>query len=189
MKYLKYFLYLVIAAGLFFFAKGFFTPSVYHESEIIVDKSAKEAWAVMSDEANLPKWIEGYKRNELVSGTANTVGAISKIYIEEGGKEMVMEEKITAVTPNELMAMRFSMDFMDMDYVMTFKENDGKTIINTKTTTFGNGIFAKSMVSFMTSAMKTQEDKNLAKLKELINNNTKNYFPTKEESITEVSIN
>ncbi|MCP4971366.1 MAG: hypothetical protein GY932_12340 [Arcobacter sp.] len=79
-----------------------------------------------------------------------------------------MEETVTAVTPNEHLAMSFTMDFMDMDYEMLLIEKDGKTTIKSKSTTSGNGILAKSMVSFMTSAMEAQEDENLNNLKTLI---------------------
>ncbi|WP_298320012.1 SRPBCC family protein [uncultured Aquimarina sp.] len=177
MKYLKYLLFLIIILALIFFGKGMLTPSVSYENEIVVNKPANESWAVMSDESNLPKWIEGFKRTELVSGMENTVGAVSKVYVEENGEEMMMEETITAVKPNEHMAMTFTMDFMDMDYEMLFKEKDGKTTISSKSTTMGNGIFAKSLISFMSGSMKEQEDKNLNNLKKIIEENTKNYFP------------
>ena len=148
MKYLKYLLVIIIVLVLAFFAKGLFTPSISYQSEVIVNKPVKEAWAVMSDESKLPEWIIGFKKSELISGTANTVGAVSKIYIEEGGQEMIMEETITNIIPNKLLSMTFTMDFMDMDYEMSLKENDGKTHITTKSKTTGNGMFAKSMVSY-----------------------------------------
>ncbi|WP_299246713.1 SRPBCC family protein [uncultured Aquimarina sp.] len=180
MKYLKYLLIVVAVLALVFFGKGLLTPSVSYENEVVVDKPANESWAVMSDESNLPKWIDGFKRTELVSGTANTVGAVSNVYVDENGTEMMMEETITALKLNEHMAMTFTMDFMDMDYEIFFKEEGGKTTISSKSTTMGNGIFAKSLISFMTGAMKEQEDKNLNNLKKLIDENTKNYFPEPE---------
>ena len=64
-------------------------------------------------------------------------------------------------------------------------ENNGKTTIKTVSSTSGNGIIAKSIVSFMTSAMKKQEDENLENLKTLIEENTKNYFPIPETVMTE----
>jgi len=180
MKYLKYLLIVVIVLALIFFGKGLLTPSVSYENEITVDKPANESWAVMSDESNLPKWIDGFKKTELVSGTANTVGAVSKVYVDDNGEEMVMEEKITALKLNEHMAMTFTMDFMDMDYEMFFKEEGGKTAITSRSNIKGNSMFAKSLLSFMSSSMKTQEDVNLKNLKELIEENSKDYFPEPE---------
>jgi len=63
-----------------------------------------------------------------------------------------------------------------MDYEMLLSESAGKTTIKSKSTTRGNGLFAKSLISFMPSSMKAQEDKNMNTLKKLINENTKQYF-------------
>lgn len=162
------------------------TPSIYYENEVQVDKSAAEAWAVMTDESNLPDWIEGFVRTESVSGVPNTVGAISNVYVEEQGTEMVMQETIKAFKPGEHLAMEFSMDFMDMDYEVFLNEKDGKTNIKTTSRTMGNGLFAKSMISFMPKSMKAQEDKNLNSLKNLIDANTKNYFPEPVSEVVEM---
>ena len=177
MKVLKYVLAFIGILLLFFFGKGLLTPSVYYECEIEVNKSAKEAWAVMSDEEYLPQWIEGFQKAELVSGKENTVGAVSNVYIDQDGQKSVMKETISNIKLHELMAMDFTTDFMNMEYQMTFVENAGKTTIKTTSKTIGNGLLAKSMISFMPSAMQAQEEKNLGSLKKLIDNNTKDYFP------------
>lgn len=177
MKYLKYIIIFLILIAIVFVGKGLLTPEVSYESEIVVNKPVKEAWAVMSDESRISEWLEGIKKMELVSGTANTVGAVSKIYVEENGQEMVMEETITAIKPNEHIAMTFTMDFMDMDYEMHLTQEDGKTRIKSNSKTTGNGFMARSILSFMKGTMKKQEDTNMNNLKTVIDNNTKNYFP------------
>ncbi len=171
MKYLKYLIILILVLGIAFIAKGMITPSISYETEIVVNKPVQESWAVMSDESNLPKWIRGFKKIEPVSGTPNTLGAVSKVYIEEEGTEMIMEETITAFKENEHMAMSFTMDFMNIDYEMFFKDQGGKTVITTKTNTTGNSMIAKSMLSFMSDGMGKQEDENLNNLKNLIEGN------------------
>jgi len=168
MKFIKYLLIAILVLVALFFAKGFFSSPVSYECSVEVNKSAAQAWASMNNEENLPKWISGYKRSELVSGTEGTVGAVSKVYIEEEGREQVMQETITALEAEKRMAMSFTMDFMDMDYEMIFNEAGGKTVITTSSTSEGNGLFAKSMLSFMHEAMKSQEEKNLANLKKVI---------------------
>lgn len=180
MKFLKYLLILIVLLVLIFFGKGLLTPEISYQSQISVNKSIEEAWAVMSDESNLPEWIDGFQKTELVSGTHNTVGAVSNVYVEENGQEMVMQETINAIKAPDHLNMTFTMDFMDMDYDMALSNDNGKTLIVTKSKTTGNGLIAKSMISFMTSAMKKQEDANLSNLKRLIEENTKNYFPEPE---------
>jgi len=183
MKIIKYLLIALAVIAVIFFGRGLLTPSVTYGSEVIVEKSAKEAWAVMSDESKISQWIQGYIKSELVSGEKNTVGAVSKIYVDDNGQEFVMQETITAVKPNELLAMTFSMDFMNMDYKMELEETGDGTKIRTTSTTTGNSLFAKSMVAFIQGSMKEQEDKNLNNLKRLIDDNTTDYFSAPVEEI------
>jgi len=157
---------------------GLYTTSVLYECEVTVDKPAKEAWAVMQDESKVSEWISGYQKTEHLSGTPGTKGAVSNVYVVDQGQETVMKETITAIIPNKLMSMSFAMDFMDMNYEMRLQEKGNSTIIKTKSNTFGNGIFAKSILAFMPKSMKAQEEKNLNNLKRIIEENTKDYFPT-----------
>ena len=177
MKVLKYIGLVVLLLLVIFFGKGLLTPTVEYDSEVMVDKPVAEVWAVMSDTSKMSEWITGYKRTELLSGTEGEVGAISHVFVEDQGQETMMEETIVAVEPNELLAMRFTMDFMNMDYKMALQEKGNQTLITSNSVTQGNGLFAKSMLSFMPSAMKKQEDENLEKLKMVIESNTKKYFP------------
>lgn len=180
MKYLKYLLGLLLLLTIIFFALGMITPTVSYENEVVVNKPAAESWATMSDESKMAQWISGFVRTEIVSGEPNTIGTLSNVYVNENGQEMVMQETVTDLKENELLAMNFTMDFMDMDYEITFEEKDGKTNIKSKSKTVGNGMFAKSMISLMKGAMYDQEEKNLNNLKKLIDNNTTNYFPEPE---------
>ena len=83
MKFLKYLLIIVALLAIIFFGKGLLTPQVSYESEIVVNKPVNEAWAIMSDESRISEWLPGIKKMELISGTENKVGAVSKIYFEE----------------------------------------------------------------------------------------------------------
>ena len=180
MKYLKYLLGILLLLIILFFVIGMITPDVSYESEVTVNKTADEAWATMSDESKMSQWISGFKRTEPVSGEPNTIGAVSRVYVVDNGEEMEMEETITNFKKNELLAMKFTMDFMDMDYEITFDKVDGGTKIKSKSTTVGNGIFAKSMIALIKGSMKKQEDINMNNLKRLIEENKTNYFPESE---------
>ena len=175
MKILKYlFIILAILVALFF-GNGMFTENVSYQNEVMVNKPASEVWAIMEDDTRISEWLTVIDRMELVSGEAGTVGAVSNIYVTENGEEMVMQETITAVTPEKRIAMTFTMDFMDMEYEMELEEMDGKTKITSRSVTTGNGLVAKSIVALMPSVMKAQEEANLGNLKAVVDTNTKEY--------------
>ena len=178
MKYLKYVLGIIALLGVLFIAKGFLTPSISYTSEIVVNKQAKEAWAVMNDESKTSQWLKGIKKQEHISGEKGKVGGVTKYTFEENGEESIMEETIKALRPNEHIAMDFVMEgVMEMDYKMDSSEKNGKTHIKSSTTVKGIGLFMRSMVSFMTGTMQAQEDENMNNLKKLIEANTTDYFP------------
>jgi uncharacterized protein YndB with AHSA1/START domain len=176
MKILKILIIVLALLIMGFFALGFTTPSVEYSSTITVEKPIEEAWAIMADETRVSEWLKDVKRMEPVSGTPNTVGAVANIYVDNNGEEMMMQETITKYDVPNIIAMTFTMDFMDMDYEMTLKEKNGKVEISSHSKTTGNGPIAKSIVAMMPSMMKAQEDTNMNNLKKVINENTKNYF-------------
>ncbi|MFT5168415.1 MAG: lipopolysaccharide export LptBFGC system permease protein LptF [Saprospiraceae bacterium] len=178
MKYLKYLLGIIALLVLLFIAKGFLTPTISYNSEIVVDKSITEAWAVMNDESKISQWLKGIINTEHISGEKGTVGAVTKYTFNENGQESIVLETIKSIRPNEHIAMDFVMEgVMDMDYKIDFSKNDGETHVKSSTITKGSGMFMRSIVSFMKNSMQAQEDENMNNLKKLIEENTTNYFP------------
>lgn len=177
MKFLKYLAGILILLLLLFIGKGLLTPSISYDNEITVDKSVKEAWAVMSDESKITQWLKGITKIEHVSGEKGTVGAVTQYTFSDNGQESIILETIKSITPNEQIAMDFVMeDVMNMEYKIDFTNQNGKTLIKSSTVNKGEGMFMKSMVSFMKSSMQAQEDENMNNLKKLIQENTTNYF-------------
>jgi len=173
MKILKYLLGIILLLILLFIAMGFIRSTIEYDCEVTIDKPASEVWAVMNDESTLSEWISGYESSEVVSGTPNTVGAVSNININENGQKMTMQETITAVIPEKQLSMDFSMDMMDMNYDLLLESKGNSTVVKTTSKTEGNGMLYRSILAFMPSAMEAQELENLNKLKRLVEENTK----------------
>ncbi|WP_299123349.1 SRPBCC family protein [uncultured Winogradskyella sp.] len=187
MKVLKYIAIILVVLIIGFLLLGLLKPEVSYDCEIAVDKPLAEVWAVTQDEAKMSEWLPGFQKVEHVSGTPGTVGAVSNVYFITDGQEMVIQETITNIVPNESIEMTFTSDFMDMDYKLNMTPVDGKTKITSSTIAKGNGILSKSIMAFSGSAIKAQEETNLVNLKKTIEENTKDYFPV-EESIIEVPV-
>ncbi len=176
MKILKYVLGISAVLIIGFFLLGVIKSELSYECEIMVDKPLAESWAVSQDEEKLSDWLEGLQKIEHVSGTPGTVGAVSDVHFIDDGQEMTIRETITEIGPDESVSMTFTSDFMDMDYNLAMKSVDGKTKISSSTTATGNGMVSKSIMALMGGAIKAQEETNLAKLKETIEKNSKNYI-------------
>lgn len=184
MKFLKYLLGIVVFLLVGFLTMGLLTPEVAYDCEIVVEKPLAECWAVSQDPDKMSEWLIGYQKMEEVSGTPGTVGAVSDIYFNHDGQEMVIRETITEIVAEESVSMTFTSDFMNMDYTLRMESVDGNTKMSSSTTATGNGFISKSIMALVASSMKGQEETNLGMLKQSIENNAKDYFPV-EDSLTE----
>ncbi|SHH64770.1 SRPBCC family protein [Winogradskyella jejuensis] len=171
MKYLKYILGIIAILAIGFFLLGVIKSEVSYDCQVIVDKPLAESWAVSQDESKMADWLEGFQKIEHISGTPDSVGAVSDVHFITEGQEMVIRETITEIVPNESVAMTFTSDFMDMDYKLSMNAVDGKTKISSSTNAKGNGMFSKSLMALMSSSIKEQEETNLANLKKVIEEN------------------
>ena len=156
---------------------GFIKPVISYDCEIIVDKPIEEAGYVAQDEERMAEWLEGFKRIEHISGTPKKIGNVSNVFFTTNGKEMVVKRTITDIKLFEYIKSLNETDFMNMEYNVKMTAIGEKTKISSSTTVKGNGILSKSLMVFIGSSLKKQEEKNLAKLKKTIETNTKKYLP------------
>jgi len=176
MKYIKYILGIIAVLVIVFFLIGIIKPELTYEAEIEVDKPLTEAWAVSQDEGKMGDWLDGFQRIEHISGTPGTVGAVSDVYFVTEGQEMIIRETITDIVPEKSCSMKFSNEFMDMDYTIYMTPVNGKTKISSTTTVMGNGMVSRSMSALFSGTFKEQEQTNLANLKKTIESNSKDYM-------------
>lgn len=167
MKFLKIALILVLLLVVAFLAIGFIKPSVSYQNEVLINAPKDKSWQVMMDPSKLNEWLTGYKRSELISGEAGTVGAVSNIYFDQNGKEIVIKETITVVE-NDVLGMDFENDFMDMKYDIRIQEIEGKSQLSSRTTAKAKGMVSRSITSLMKGTLVNQEQTNLDKLKRVI---------------------
>lgn len=178
MKILKYLLGTIAVLFIGFILIGVFKPSISYGSELEINKSVKEAWAVMNDESKTHLWLTGLKSSELVSGTVGEVGAVTKIVMApEGAEAMEMTETITAKKENEHMGLAFEADIVSSTLDMYFTEKDGKAIVRSSAVAHGKGMIMKSLMPIMKSAMQKSDLEIMANLKKVIEENTTDYFP------------
>lgn len=67
----------------------------------LVPASADDAFTVVSDPEQDPRWRETVKRVELVSGEARTVGAVYRAHIEAMGKRLDADVRLVRLEPGQ----------------------------------------------------------------------------------------
>ena len=182
MKILKYILYSIAGLVILFFAIGFIKPTVNYGHEITVNKPLKEAWAVSQDESKFGQWLDGFKSIELISGEEGAVGSKYKVVVNPGDGQSDFEMIETVVSKKEFdhVELHFDSDVMDFDQTIFYSETDNKTSIKTESTVSGKSIMMRPVFALMEmflGAFQAQEEKNIEALKNVIEENTTDYYP------------
>lgn len=148
---------------------GIMNPSLNHTFEIEINKSVSKVWSEMDDEANLKKWITGFKSIELIQGERNEVGSKYKMVFDENGKDLIMTQTIKEYIPNKTFAFELGDDFAQFTEKINYIPTDSvKTKLVIEQRGGGKNWFAKSMMAFMRSSIIEQQTAQYQKLKQLI---------------------
>ncbi|SFT56281.1 Polyketide cyclase / dehydrase and lipid transport [Lishizhenia tianjinensis] len=66
-----------------------------YSNEVIINAPIKKVIALFEEEANLPKWQEGFISAEIIEGERGKAGLRSRLTYKMGKREIVMIETIT----------------------------------------------------------------------------------------------
>ena len=94
-----------IAFSIFgFFMIGVIVPVTEYENTIVVNRSLDKTWKVFSSDTLIYDWMQGLKKIEAIKGTKMQAGAEFKMYLNEGGQDYTIIEKVRDVQEKSLYA-------------------------------------------------------------------------------------
>ena len=88
--------------------------SIHHEHAVDVRCSPDKAFAFLDDFSATPKWLERCTHIETLSAGAHAAGTKLRYGYREAGRTGTMDGEVSAYTPNERLAMRYSDAMMDV---------------------------------------------------------------------------
>ena len=159
---------LVLAIG--FAVIGFVKPSFSGKLSVSVNAPVSKTFAVFNNTDNMSKWMNGFKSISNVSGEKNQVGSKWKMNFTENGREMVINETVTAFEPDKHFAFDMDDEFATFHIDIRFEENNGQTIITQTSHGAGKGFIARSMIALMSGSIQKQQTEMYNKLKALVEN-------------------
>ena len=137
-------------------------------SEILIERPAGIVSAFVSDPANAPVWHANIKSAEWKSDPLIHVGSRVAFVAEFLGRRLEYTYELVEVVPGEKLAMRSVEGPFPMETVYTFEETrDGHTRMTLRNHGEPAGV-SKLMTPMIATAMRSANEKDLAKLKEIL---------------------
>lgn len=143
-----------------------------YETNIVIPQSIEKVYTLISDPERACDWITGLKTIELQRGNHNEVGSITKYVFHERGKDVVFMEELLSIEHNSHFSFR-----LDSEHVVMENETRLKAIGADRTKVMmsngvkGKGFFMKLLMPLMKKSMINRQQKDLANLKGLLENN------------------
>jgi len=161
---------IIAAAIIGFIVIGFVKPTYEGTVTVTVNAPVSKTFAVFNDTTNMSKWMNTFKSIKNISGEKNEVGSKWELRYDENGRELVINETVTAFEQDKLFAFDMEDEFAKFHVEIRFEEVNGQTIIWQTSTGAGKGMAAKSMIAIMSGGIQKQQQEMYEKLKTLVEN-------------------
>ena len=136
---------------------------------IEVDRPIEDAWEVYMDESRMREWLTGYRSMELIEGEPLTVGSKHRILFEDRGRDLVLEETVTAIDPPREFAFDLEHEIMSSSMRITLESiGPDRTRLVSTTETRSPKLLWKIILPFMTPQMRKRNRGDLEMLKAMI---------------------
>ncbi len=153
-----------------FILAGVIKPVYNGNLSVTVNAPASKTFEVFNNPDNMGKWMNHFKSIKNISGGKNEVGSKWQITFDENGRDLVMNETVTAFEQDKHFAFDMEDEFASFHIDITFDEINGQTVISQTSTGAGKGIMSRSMIALMSSAIAKQQVEMYNRLKALVEN-------------------
>jgi uncharacterized membrane protein len=138
------------------------------QTETVIDRPRDEVADYTIDPSNAPEWYRNIRSVEWETAPPVAVGSRMRFQARFLGRDLVYTYEIRELVPRERLVMGTADGPFAMETTYTFEDApDGGTRVGLRNRGEPSG-FAKAMSSIMVRAMRRENTKDLARLKELL---------------------
>lgn len=138
-------------------------------SEIIVKRPLKEVWGKYMDPANHSRWISGYRSSEPIQGNHGEEGSRHRYVIAHNGRDVTMEQTVTAVRQNEEFAYVMRAPAVVSEVWVDFSERGpDATKVIWNATVKGSGLVSSMGLLFSSGGARKRVEADLSSFKKFV---------------------
>ncbi len=168
MKILKYFLGLLLMVWLAFLTFGYILPTAEYQAEVRVGRPVADVFSFVKEPRHWPEWLGGVVKVQPLPERGVQAGDQFTVEVEDRGNRMTLRETIVEVQPNRRFVYRLEAPRIQGEVEMSFYPEGDATRILMKGSFRGKGLVWRSVVPFMKNPLEKQANKDLQKLKEIL---------------------
>ena len=169
MRIILYILGFILSCFLGFLLFGLFKPVITYDIKLQINRPVAKCWTVYHTDSLKSKWMPGYLRTNLLSGTLDSVGSKNAIIYLSGTQEISITQTIDSLINESLIA--YTIDNRSMhirSHIRFIPSQANACILQIHNEVTANNIFLKSLLTFMKSTFESAEQANYQSLKTLI---------------------
>ena len=169
MRIILYIVGFVLSCFIGFLLFGLFKPVITYDIKLQLNRPVAKCWTVYHTDSLKSKWMPGYLRTTLLTGTANSVGSKNTIFYQSGVQETTMIQSMDSIINESLIVYTIDNRSMHIRSHIRFIElADNACVMQIHNEVTANNIFLKSLLTFMKSTFESAEQANYQNLKTLI---------------------
>jgi hypothetical protein len=169
MRIILYIVGFILSCLLGFLLFGLFKPVISYDISLQINRPIAKCWTVYQTDSLKSKWMPGYLRTTLLTGTSNAVGSRNTIFYQSGEQETSMIQTIDSLINESLIAYTIDNRSMHIRTHIRFAPSQANAcIMQIHNEVTANNIFLKSLLTFMKAKFESAEQTNYQNLKTLI---------------------
>ena len=138
------------------------------EHEIEIRKPLSEVYAAFNNPENLPRWLTGLQRTEVISGTPGQVGCKTRQIYLERGKTVELIETITAHEPEKHMSGELAGPGMKMSMQVDFVDRGDRTLLKVRSAFRDKSLMLRLMMPFFKGSIAKRQTGDLRRFTEMV---------------------
>ena len=171
MKGVKVILGIVTFLVVVFFSTGLLIKETSYQVKVEINKPLSEVFSTFNNQELMKEWLTDVISVAPINIKPGIVGSEYKMIVENGGREMVMNEKVLAFVPNKKVTLFFDAESMlkTDDYKFSFSE--GKTTIIKDVVCKSDSYIMSCIFPYFKGTFVEIDQEYLSNFKEYIENN------------------
>jgi uncharacterized protein YndB with AHSA1/START domain len=137
-------------------------------TELVIACPPEAIARVLLDPDLATQWTSDLERFEVVRREPGEVGSIARLHYNEDGRRYVMEDRLLRVEPNRRYLSQVTGEALTAEVETVLEPVQGGTRLHLRWTGSGRSLLFRLMLPFLRGRIAAQMDKDLTKLKDLV---------------------